>query len=266
MAHWAWLTDLHLEFVEPAGITEFFQRVADSPSDVVLISGDIAMAASFDAYLRRLEAAVRRPIYFVLGNHDFYGGHIAQVRGRASELSRGSPWLRWLPDAGVVDLDERTALVGHDSWGDGRLGRAIHSRMVLNDYFCINDFQSLTHDQYFARLGVLGDEAAAYFRDVLPRAFDRRDRVVLVTHVPPFAEASWHLGQTSDDDGLPHFACRAVGEALRDVMSARPQCRLTVLCGHTHSQGSVQVAPNIEVHTGGAEYGAPAIQPDVVLS
>jgi len=205
MAHWAWLTDLHLEFVEPAGITEFFQRVADSPSDVVLISGDIAMAASFDAYLRRLEAAVRRPIYFVLGSHDFYGGHIAQVRGRASELSRGSPRLRWLPDAGVVDLDERTALVGHDSWGDGRL-------------------------------------------------------------VPPFAEASWHLGQTSDDDGLPHFACRAVGEAPRDVMSARPQCRLTVLCGHTHSQGSVQVAPNLEAHTGGAEYGAPAIQPDVVLS
>jgi hypothetical protein len=32
----------------------FLQRVAESPSDIVLVSGVIAMAASLDAYLQRL--------------------------------------------------------------------------------------------------------------------------------------------------------------------------------------------------------------------
>lgn len=38
-------------------------------------------------------------------------------------------------------------------------------------------------------------DAAEYFRDILPRAFARSRRVVLLTHVPPFAEAAWHPGR-----------------------------------------------------------------------
>ena len=89
MARIAWLTDLHLDFIEPdTAIADFCRSVADCPSDVVLVGGDISTAASLEAHLRQLEAAVQRPIYFVLGNHDFYGGRIADGRGGVSELSR----------------------------------------------------------------------------------------------------------------------------------------------------------------------------------
>jgi len=263
----AWLTDLHLDFVEPeAAVADFSRRVADAPSDVVLVGGDIGTAALMEDYLRQLEAAAQRPIYFVLGNHDFYGGRISEVRRRAADLSRSSRWLHWLPSAGIVELDADTSLVGHDSWADGRFGKGVRSRFLLNDFFCVYDFQGRSHEDWFTSIAALGDEAAEYFRDILPRAFARSRRVVLLTHVPPFAEAAWHLGRMSDEEALPHFACRAVGEALTEIMATRPDRYLTVLCGHTHSPGFVQVRANLEVHTGSAEYGAPAIQPDVVLT
>ncbi len=39
--------------------------------------------------------------------------------------------------------------------------------------------------------------------------------------------------------------------------------KLTVLCGHTHGAGMVQMLPNLRVYTGGARYGMPALQ-DVI--
>ena len=62
------------------------------------------------------------------------------------------------------------------------------------------------------------------------------------------------------DDWLPHFACRAVGEALVEAMAAHPECEMTALCGHTHSPGEAQILPNLRVLTGGAEYGRPEVQ------
>ena len=84
--------------------------------------------------------------------------------------------------------------------------------------------------------------------------------MIALTHVPPFREACWHRGRISDDDWLPHFACRVVGEVLREAMAAHPECEMTVLCGHTHSAGEAQILPNLRVLTGGAEYGRPEVQ------
>jgi hypothetical protein len=43
-------------------------------------------------------------------------------------------------------------------------------------------------------------------------------------------------------------------------MTAHPDRRMTVLCGHTHSPGEAQILPNLQVLTGGAVYGAPTVQ------
>lgn len=47
---------------------------------------------------------------------------------------------------------------------------------------------------------------------------------------------------------------------MRQVMLSHPSVKLTVLCGHTHSGGQVQITDNIEVLTGEALYGHPKIQ------
>ena len=91
-------------------------------------------------------------------------------------------------------------------------------------------------------------------------ALAARRNVIVLTHVPPFREACWHEGRISDDDWLPHFACRAVGQRLAEAMRVRPNCGMTVLCGHTHGSGIARILPNLVVSTGGAVYGEPAIQ------
>ena len=83
---------------------------------------------------------------------------------------------------------------------------------------------------------------------------------MVLTHVPPFREACWHEGRISDDNWLPHFTCKAVGDALLEAMAAAPDHRMTVLCGHTHGGGEAQVLPNLRVLTGDARYGQPVIQ------
>lgn len=266
MARLAWLTDLHLDFIDSdTEIADFCRGVCEVDPDIVLISGDIGNAGTVIHHLELLEACIRRPIYFVLGNHDFYGSSIAEVRQQVRDLCKRSTFLRWLPDADLVPLGANTWLAGHDSWGDGRCGLGAASEFVLNDYYCIRDFQNLSKDGWFEKIAALGDEAAAFLRDVLQRGFEERQRILLLTHVPPFREAAWYFGRPSADDAVPHFACKAVGDVLLDVMRSRPERELTVLCGHTHSPGVVRMLPNLEVRTGRAEYGAPALQPDLLV-
>jgi hypothetical protein len=87
-----------------------------------------------------------------------------------------------------------------------------------------------------------------------------RRRVIVLTHVPPYAEATWHEGRQSNGQWLPHFSCKATGDVLLAAADAYPKGELLVLCGHTHGAGEVQMRPNLRVITGGAVYGHPAVQ------
>ena len=75
-------------------------------------------------------------------------------------------------------------------------------------------------------------------------------------------QLSWlcPAGAISDDDWLPWFTCKAVGDVLLETAAAHPDKHFTILCGHTHGSGHVHIRPNLEVHTGGAEYGRPVVQ------
>lgn len=256
----AWATDIHLNFVSPAQVDAFCDRLLDGHPDVVLLAGDIAEGHNLEALLGRVASRLRRPIYFVLGNHDFYRSDIAFVRERMRALTAESAHLRWLPAVGVVPLTDTCALVGHDGWGDGRLGDPDGSRVELADWALIQDFRGLSRSDRLKKLHALGDEAAAHLRPALLAALARCARVLVLTHVPPFREATWHEGRPSADDWLPWFSCKAVGDMLLDVMHTHPEHHALVMCGHTHSAGEVAVLPNLSVRTGGAVYGAPVVQ------
>jgi Icc-related predicted phosphoesterase len=255
-----WLTDIHLNFLPPHGLQRFFGEITHQQPDAVLISGDIGEAQNVVFYLNMLAKHAQKPIYFVLGNHDFYHGSFADVAANIRTACVKSNHLIWLNDAGVVELTPDVGLVGHDSWADGRLGDYVHSELMLNDYVVIEDFAGLDKTARGLLLNRLGEAAADHFQRVLPGALSRYQHVYLLTHVPPFAEACLHNGQPSDDEGLPHFGCKAVGDALREIAAAHPDRQLTVLCGHTHSPARAQILPNLRVWAGGAEYGQPRIE------
>jgi 3',5'-cyclic AMP phosphodiesterase CpdA len=259
----AWVTDIHLDFLSAIQTDRFFAQIAETGADGVVVGGDIALAASVEPLLRRMGRVVGKPVWFVLGNHDFYGGSIAAVRETAAALSREGSVV-WLGGADVVELSPRAALVGHDGWGDARLGNAAGTPVLLNDFVLIAELAGADRADLTARLRRLGDEAAAHVARVLPEALERYNQVLVLTHVPPFRQACWHRGSYSDDDWLPYFTCKALGDVLLSEAARRPNRQITVLCGHTHSAGECHPLPNLRVVTGAAEYGRPTVQQPVL--
>ena len=262
----AWLTDIHLDFVSSSQVEALARSIASRDVEGVVVTGDIATGSTLVAQLEAFAALLPQPIWFVLGNHDFYGASISDVRAAALALTQRHPRLRWLPSLGVVPLAPDTALIGTDGWGDGRLGDVRHSPVLLSDFVHIADLAGLAHSEWPAMLAALGDHAAAVLAPALTEALTWARRIIVATHVPPFREACWHEGALSNDHWLPFFTCAAVGELLRTTMATHPSAHMTVLCGHTHGAGTADLLPNLRVRTGGADYGAPAIQDVLVLA
>lgn len=256
----AWLTDIHVNFLSPEKLVAFCDELRDSEADAFLITGDISEAPTLELHLTQLADGVRRPVYFVLGNHDFYRGSIREVRSAIASRCARSEWLRYLPGTGVITLSETWALIGHDGWADGRFGNYWDSQVMLNDYVLIRELAWLSAEDRLTRIQALAEEAASYLGPTLADALDRHARVLVATHVPPFREACWYRNAISDDDYLPHFSSKASGDVLRNALEGRPDREALVLCGHTHGAGRTQPLPNLEVRTGGAEYGRPVIQ------
>lgn len=259
----AWMSDIHLNFLDPEARFAFYERVRDVEADAVVIAGDIAEATSVERRLVELAHHAERPIWFVLGNHDYYRGSITEVRGAMTLLTEDSRWLRWLPRAGVVSLTSQTALLGHDGWSDGRYGDYAGSSVMINDYLLIDELAGLSAADRLDRLHALGAAAAAYVRTALEEALETHRHAVFVTHPPPFAEACQHHGLPSEPGWLPHFSCAAVGRVLLETMRARRDQRLVVLCGHTHSAGRFAILPNLTVISAGATYKYPELQPPI---
>jgi predicted phosphohydrolase len=255
----AWCTDIHLNFLEKDGREHFADKVERAHADAVVVSGDITVAPKLETHLEEMASEIKAPIYFVLGNHDFWGSSFAAVQDRMKKLSARSPRLHWLGCSGVVALSEKTALVGDDGWYDGRFGDYERSRILLNDFVRVEDFAYMGKAQRLTKLNALGDESAARLRALLEKV--DRDEVIVATHVPPFRDAAWYDGVISNDDWLPLMSCKAAGEAILESARAHPGRRFTVLCGHTHGQGEARLAPNLLVKTGAAEYGSPELQP-----
>ena len=76
----AWLTDIHLNFVEDEVREKFYQEIIKTKPEGLLISGDIAEAPSISEILIEMSQKINKPIYFVLGNHDYYYGEVLNVR------------------------------------------------------------------------------------------------------------------------------------------------------------------------------------------
>ena len=247
-----WLTDIHLDFVEPGSADLFIDSVVAQEPDVVLVTGDIAIATTLKPSMEALAERVRGPVYFVLGNHDFYQSTIEGVR---SEITQGLRLgnLLYLSSIGIVQLDRGVALVGHDGWADGKSGDYANSQLELTDFRLIGDYLGLDRWGRYRVMERLAEEAARHFERFLPEAAACNRHVIVATHVPPFPEAALYQGHPASPDGLPFFASPSIGEILLKEARDYPSCQLTILCGHTHEAALYRPAPNLEVRVAGAE-------------
>lgn len=262
-----WLTDLHLDALDRSRYECYLHKVLDCRPDFILIGGDICNGTMAFAHLEVLAKIAAKPIYFVFGNHDFYHASISAVRRQAVEFCEKHCEITYLTASHSIPLGTSTVLIGHDGWSDARAGDFLHSQLLLNDYFLIEDFKGLNHEARKEKLHQLGDEAANDLAAKLEKVFGEGfDRVILLTHVPPFKESCLRFGLPAGDDWLPHFTSLATGEAIFKVLDRYPTRHLLILCGHAHEGKEVLLRENLRVVTGKSLLGEPQVQGVVIVN
>ena len=208
--------------------------------------------------MQELADFIEKPVYFVLGNHDYYRGKINEVRSEMTALTASNKYLFWLPASDPLRLDNETFLIGQDGWADGRLGNYYDSRVVLNDSRMIADlFQEkiLGHSQLLTKMQQLADHDASQLRKHLIQAvMEQPKRIIVLTHIPPFKEACLHEGKISNDDWLPYFSSKATGDVLRDICIVNLDINFLILYNHTHGKSKYSPFQNLIVEAGHAEY------------
>jgi predicted phosphohydrolase len=252
-----WITDPHLNHVSDQNRERWFAQIASHGRDGIVISGDISEGDDVVFQLTTMADRLACPIYFVLGNHDFYHSSIGRTRQKVIQATRERKQLHYLTDCVAIGLGNDCYLVGEDGWGDASEGSFEDSYVRLNDFRLIEDFVNSASQGWKQQLQDLGKASAARLTAkiaALPE--DIRD-VLVVTHVPPHRDACWYQGQTTDDHWAPFFVCGQIGQALLSAAQQRVQSRFIVLCGHTHHAGIAHLAANLTVFTGAAEYGKP---------
>lgn len=260
-----WLTDTHLDFLDHAARHAFYQKLQDQKTDGILISGDIADGRTVCDILLEMLAYTQKPIYFVLGNHDYYHSSVAILRATVSALCADHPQLHWLSESPCIALTPDTVLVGDDTWADGRYGDYANSGMVLNDSRLIQELYAghiLGRFQLLDAMQQLADADAVRLKKHLVSAIAAHQpkKIIVLVHVPPFIENCTHEGAISGPEALPFFASQITGEVLRSVAAQHPEVAFHVLCGHSHSAAMHQPLSHMTVQTGAATY----MQPEIV--
>ncbi len=262
----AHLTDIHMNLPTAITIGKFIKAcnkaIEEDKIDCFVLTGDISEAPHVKGHIKILKDYINKPIYFICGNHDFYQGSIEYVRNDLKETFSGT-YLTTLNHnkEDIIVLNEKLAIVGHDGWYDGLYANWHTSKLLMGDYQIISEFKPLYHNDLLIKIRELASQAANHIEMQTKIAIEELGckHVVIATHVPPFRENSVYQNKISDDDWMPHFSSKIMGDKLLDLADRYPLVTFTALCGHSHGKATYVPKANLTCHTGAARYGEPKI-------
>jgi predicted MPP superfamily phosphohydrolase len=271
-----WCTDIHLDHLQDAvfvggrtdgtkmlsknRIVKFCDAISARNPDFILITGDISIAPLIEQHIELLEENITEnaPIYFVLGNHDYYGGSIMDIRAKMAKFN-GSRRATWLNTVQFVPLTKDKALVGHDGWYDGGYAPFEKSRLYMNDVELIKEFRfkhPLVQQELMRTLAREGAEAVTTGAKA---ALGSYKNILVATHAPCFRENSRAPnGALSDANWLPYMSSKCMGDAVYRLACENTDNNFTCFSGHTHTKCDSVLMSNLREMTGHSKYGFPA--------
>jgi len=268
----AWATDIHLDMA--GDVLEKLKKLSfdSTDCDSLLLSGDISVASTIVPHLSMIEEVIQKPIYFVLGNHDYYGSNIGVVRRNVINHCNSSEYLRYMSSVPFIKLDEGKYLIGHDGWYDTQNGNPYNDSILMNDWIKISDFNVALRSSFGGRtlnkkviVGLskqLAQQAVNHVANSIKAVVKYSQHIIVMTHVPPFKEsfnASEKYSMLPSSDILPWYTSRVMGDMLINAAKAYPHIQFTVLSGHTHSHYDDDLLNNLNVKVGKAIYGNPQV-------
>jgi predicted phosphohydrolase len=267
----AWATDIHLDCVGNVEQHLSALSLAAHRCDAVILSGDISVGPSITTHLRMLEDALEKPIYFVLGNHDYYFSDIMGTRRSVVDACKFMSYPRYLGNVPFIKLDKKTALVGSDGWYDGFNGNVETSDFIMNDWLRIEDFRPVVKAMPGRTIldlplilkisRAICHASVSHVIKGIKAVAENVENIIVVTHVPPFAESyrSEKYKDFSPSNVMPWYTSKMMGEMLLTAAKTYPHIQFTVLSGHTHSSFEGKILSNLSARVGNSQYGTPQI-------
>lgn len=254
-----WGTDVHLDCIDD--VSDWAQKnLAPLGSDTILLTGDISVGPSVIDHLKIIREVSGKKVYFVLGNHDYWDTSFASLRRQISDQQLKDDGIVWMGATDFVPFGEKIAIVGHDGWYDALNGDVKKSRFIMKDWFRIVEFAGALRDIVSISRRMAADSALHVETACEKAIANGRDKLIILTHFPPFAEACLYRGRQSEPQALPWYSSRLMGETLIDLAEKHPSISFTVLCGHTHSHCEIGPRPNLRVIVGDSDYGDPTVR------
>lgn len=244
------VTDPHFDYAPKFEYESFLSKVMARDFDLMVISGDICDGAYADKWISKLITAIKRPVFFVLGNHDYYNTASDYAQAKAHKVAKGAHFLTKM---GPIKLNPQTCIVGDDGFYDGVAGEGARTKVQLIDFRKTFDFAGRNN---FDVMLELARASVARLEPKLQEAAELDCKTILVaTHVPPFIEASRHRGKISGAEFLPLFSSVVMGDMLKKFAASHKDIDIFVLCGHTHCPCVVTISENLVVFVGEAHIG-----------
>lgn len=255
MKKFAWYSDTHLNLsILPFLKRLFLRRLNNSGASGVFITGDVSSGRWIESDLKFLARHFSGPIYFVLGNHDYHGRHIESVHADVRRLSKKYSNLRWLTEEPIISLAEDVALIGNEGWYDTSLGNSDLLRYTT-DWLVTFDFLHLNnHEERLEMWSNMAKKSAELISEKLITALDTNKTVYILTHFPPWKEATKTAGTRLEKLWLSYNTNAIMGATIEKIMNERKDKRVVVLSGHTHMPCHIRVSNSIECIVSRASY------------
>ena len=175
------ITDIHLDHLQEqtrpvyiaetgktkrvTGLKEFVDyyqhRIVADGLDGIFLTGDITTCQHLPDHLKFLAEMIKCPIYFILGNHDYYGGD--KIMGGLSQKfattcdrdlgpattgvqhSTNLHYMTARKESIIQTTEEgkKIAIVGSDGWYDGEYAYFSRSELFMTDFVTIKEFKTL---------------------------------------------------------------------------------------------------------------------------
>lgn len=277
------ITDTHLDFLfSPAffnteeamikdhfaKVDSFLKKILVTEAKHVLLTGDISSGRFIQShieYMGNMFQKHQKKLFFILGNHDYYHSSFSKVKNEIKTLTSQKKFkntLHYLTNKSYYDSSTKTLFVGSDGWYDGEYSPFLSSTVNMNDYYIIEELNSLRMKSVPAlreECKRLSKVAARQVKDDIDFGVTAYspEKIIVLTHVPPFRELSTHKGIISNEEWLPCFSSKFFGDMLLETAAKNKEIKFQLFCGHSHDKAEYQPLENLCCHTGPSEYGCP---------
>ena len=246
-----WLSDTHFSISHIGRFFSFIRKVKKENPDGIFLTGDISEGFVW-IWLELAAKYINCPIYFVLGNHCYHKSSFNQTILKIKNLCQRCSNLIWMEDQNEpIKLADEVCLIGAGGWYSADKGNISYLNWTL-DWILIKELRELPNLQ--ARVEyyrALADKSAILIKERLEKALEQDYKTIyILTHVPPFAEATRDEGTFMEPYWLPYNVNYRMGEVIKEMMKDRNKRNVIVAAGHSHNPEYIRISRNISCQVG----------------